>query len=277
MLSRSLAVLLAVLAILVPVPVYAGGNSAGPGGNVGCGTSGCEIEVGTPGKPGGSGDGNGGGGGGSGGGNPCTYEAANPGPEAIAAVGGQPAGPGGWYFRHCVSPDGEVGFGALMWLAAPPPVISPAVLAQVARKRLDLPTVVVKVNPDASTMVNVPVWLALTGGWQQRSSTASVPGVSVTVTATPSRVTWRMGDGGSVVCHGPGTVYRPGVDDPYAASPTCGYGFRQASGSGTFTVTATVTYTVTWSGGGQSGTIGDLTATGTTALRVGESQAIITN
>ncbi|GAA0476565.1 hypothetical protein Aca07nite_88140 [Actinoplanes capillaceus] len=41
-------------------------------------------------------------------------------------------------------------------------------------------------------------------------------------------------------------------------------------------VQATVSYRITWSGGGQSGTLADLTGSGATALTVGESQAVVT-
>lgn len=279
MLIRGFGILVTVLcAITIGGPAWADGIGTPGGGKVECGTTGCHVVVGTPGKPGDS-SGSGGNGGGSGGDeNPCVFEIATPGPESIAAVGGQPAGPGQWYFRHCFSgTDGTgVGFGALVWLADPPPAISPAVLARIGRAQMDLPAVVVAVNPQANTLVQVPMWLAVTGGWQPRSATASVPGVAVTVTATPSKVVWSMGDGGSVTCRGPGDVFRPGTDDPYAASPTCGFRYRRSSGSVRFTVTATVSYTVTWSGGGQAGTLDDLTAAGTTSLHVGESQAIVT-
>jgi hypothetical protein len=104
-----------------------------------------------------------------------------------------------------------------------------------------------------------------------------VPGVSVTATARPVSAIWFMGDGGSVLCDGPGTPWRPG-NDPAAASPDCGYTYRRSSAGaadGKFSVTVTVTWRVTWAGAGGSGTIPGLTTTGTVQVPVQESQAVI--
>jgi hypothetical protein len=38
----------------------------------------------------------------------------------------------------------------------------------------------------------LPTWLWLAGGWAPTSATATVPGFSVTATATPTSVTWSM-------------------------------------------------------------------------------------
>jgi hypothetical protein len=251
-----------------------------PGGGIGCGSGGCDIEVGTPGSSdpdSGSDDDSGGG---SGGGPVCTHEQVELSPEVIAGLGGQPAGEGAWYVKLCVfATAGGIPRSTtdLVWLAEAPPAVTPEQLAQIARARLQLPGVGMQLSPATNSMVNVPVWLALSAGWDTRSATASVPGLSVTATATPSKVRWDMGNGRSRSCSGPGSVFRAGVDDPYAASPTCGFTYSDPVGEGrTYTVRATVTYRISWSGGGQSGTLADLTATGTTAMAVGESQAVVT-
>jgi hypothetical protein len=262
-------------------PAYADGSGVTlPGIDVGCGSEGCDVEVGTPGSNDPDDGSDGDSGGGSGGRPVCTYEQVELSPEVIAGLGGQPAGEGAWYVKLCVftTADGVLrSTTELVWLTEAPPAVTPAQLAQIARARLQLPQVGMQLNPATSSMVNVPVWLALAAGWDSRTATASVPGLSVTATATPSRVHWDMGNGGSKVCSSPGTVFRAGVDDPYAASPTCGFTYTDPVGEGvTYTVRATVTYTITWAGGGQSGTLADLTAAGTTAMTVGESQAVIT-
>jgi hypothetical protein len=270
-----MAMVIGLAAVTVPATPAAAGGGTAP--YIPCDQGGCDITVGGPGKRGSSSGG--GGGGGSKEPDPCVYELVTPSPAVVANLGGQPPGPGAWYFRTCYSlVDGTTnGLGRIMWLTSPPPAISPALLAQIARARMNLPAVSVTLNPRTSTLVSVPVWLTVSGGWRTVSARASVPGVSVTATATPKRVVWTMGDGSSVTCNGPGTVYRPGTDNPNAASPTCGFTYRRASGSGAFRVTATVTYAVTWAGGGQTGSLGDLTAAGVTTLRVNESQAIVTN
>lgn len=168
--------------------------------------------------------------------------------------------------------------GGPIWVAGAPPVISPEVLARQARARLDLPDVVIRVNPSGDQLVGLPTWLFLDpASWRAQSATASAPGISVTVTARPTQAVWSMGNGDSVVCHGPGTPWRTGMD-PAAASPDCGYRYLRSSAaapSGSFTVTVTVSWQVTWSGAGQGGTVPGLTTTAAVQVRVTESQAVI--
>jgi hypothetical protein len=200
--------------------------------------------------------------------------------DTISALGGQPAGEGGWYNRTCYSDlnGGVQGLGGPVWMPGAPPVVSPVVLARQARARLNLPDVVIKLNPPGDQLVNLPIWLTLDpSSWKEQSAIASVPGVSVRATAWPVGATWFMGDGGSVVCSGPGTAWRPG-SDPAAGSPDCGYTYRRSSAGaagGKFSVTVTVTWEVTWAGAGESGTIPGLTTTGTVQVPVQESQAVI--
>ncbi len=166
-----------------------------------------------------------------------------------------------------------------MWRAQAPPPVSPAQLARIARSRLVLPTPTITVNPAGTALTNLPVWLTLSSGWQQESATAAVPGVSVTATASPTKVVFDMGNGTSVTCTSPGTVYRPGVDDPRSASPDCGATYSAPSvgrPGEAYQITATVTFSVAWAGAGQAGVLEGLTSTGTTTLRVAESQAVIT-
>ncbi|MEV8515880.1 hypothetical protein [Dactylosporangium sp. NPDC051484] len=210
----------------------------------------------------------------------CYYAPIDPSPSTIAALGGQPAGEGGWYMRTCYSPvaGGEQGLGGLVWIAGAPPVVSPAVLARQARARLDLPAAVIKTNPPGDQLVNLPVWLALEPtSWKSQSATASVPGVSVTATARPVQASWSMGDGTTVSCAGPGTVWSAGTD-PVKASPDCGHIYRRSSAAaagGIYTVKVTVIWEVTWAGAGQSGSVPGLTTTGQARTRVQESQTVV--
>lgn len=92
-------------------------------------------------------------------------------------------------------------------------------------------------------------------------------------------VTWSMGDGRQVVCHGPGTPYRPG-DPPGAASPDCGYTYRSSSAGQPgerYQVSATTRWRITWTSTGvisTSGTLPDLLRTSSIGLRVAEVQTI---
>ena len=152
-----------------------------------------------------------------------------------------------------------------------------ALLAQQAVRRIVLPAPSIRLNPapPAAQLVFVPTWLWLdASSWGSRSATASVPGLSVTATATPVSVTWSMGDGGSQTCKGPGTPW--GGGDPMAASPDCGHLYTHLSGTGVFTVRATITWRVSWVGGATSGTEPALTSAATADIRVAESPTVIT-
>ncbi|MFC6867011.1 hypothetical protein [Haloechinothrix salitolerans] len=125
--------------------------------------------------------------------------------------------------------------------------------------------------------MNLPTWLWLDRDqWRSQTATASVPGVSITATATPRSVTWSMGDGSTVKCRDAGTPFPPGGDSE-AASPDCGHTYRQSSQgqtNNTYPVTATVHWTVRWSGARQGGTLPGLTTTSTASFAVAESQAL---
>jgi hypothetical protein len=280
--------------LAVPVAAHADGY-----GNAQCSDGvarpGCDVTAGTNGRGGGTDNGNGGRSGDGKCRNPanqvipcqrdgawagtdgCYYKPADLSADTVSGLGGQPAGDGGWYLRTCYGADGG-GLGGPVWMPGAPPVVSPQVLARQARARLNLPGVVVRMNPPGEQLVNLPIWLTLDrSSWRAQSATASVPGVSVTATARPVKASWSMGDGGSVVCTGPGTSWSPGTD-PAAASPDCGYTYRRSSAgapASRFTVTVTITWEVTWAGAGESGTVPGLTTTGSVQVPVQESQAVI--
>jgi hypothetical protein len=165
------------------------------------------------------------------------------------------------------------------WLnpaAVPVPAGGPsaAVLAQRAYRVLVLATPVIGMSPGpgVAQLVRVPTWLWLDPAmWGPRSASASVPGLSATVTAVPVRVVWSMGDGTTVVCAGPGTRFVAGRSNPYAASPDCGHTYTRA---GPVTVTATVSWRVRWAGGGTAGVLPGLVSASSVDLRVVEAQAV---
>jgi len=297
-----LAVVVAATLLGMPMAAYADGGTGGVQCTQNDPRPACNVNAGSGGKTGGNhntGDSNNGGRGGDGkcrkpsgeeipcqrdgawaGADSCYYAPTYPSQSTIAALGGQPAGEGGWYVRTCYSPvdGGEQAFGAPVWIAGAPPVISPAVLARQARARLNLPGVVIRMNPPGDQLVNLPIWLTLDpASWRPQSATASVPGVNVTATARPVKASWAMGDGTTVTCTGPGTAWTSGTD-PAKASPDCGHVYRRSSANasgGAYTVAVTVTWEVTWAGAGQSGTVPGLTTTGQVQTRVQESQALV--
>jgi hypothetical protein len=158
------------------------------------------------------------------------------------------------------------------------PELTPAQVAGLARSQLRLPAPAIAANPSSDQMVWLPTWLWLSSGWERRSATASVPGVSVTAIATPTSLVWSMGDGSTVVCHSGGTPF-PDGGDPRAPSPDCGYTYLWPSAgqpNNAYPVSATVHWSVSWSGAGQAGTFPEMTTTATTAFRVAESHALTT-
>ncbi|MFJ5035640.1 ATP/GTP-binding protein [Streptomyces sp. NPDC088560] len=141
--------------------------------------------------------------------------------------------------------------------------MDPRVLAQQAvdKMLLEGPRIDINPKPGGKGLVGMPVWMAADTSqttWGPNSASASAGGVTVTATAKVSKVVWDMGDGASVTCTGPGTVYRKSFG--LKASPDCGHVYTQPSGQqqgGTYPVTATSTWTVNWqvNGGGENGTL----------------------
>jgi hypothetical protein len=167
--------------------------------------------------------------------------------------------------------------------AAGPGLPDPAVLAALARQTLGLPSPVIRSSPtqNALQLTNLPTWLWINPAeWVPQSKTATVPGESVTATATPVSVTWHPGDGSTVTCQGAGTPYTS-ADNPAAASPSCGHTYTSSSAGqpgGAFQATATITWDVTWQGaGGAGGALAPLFTTAVAAFRVAESQALNTS
>ena len=276
MLTRTLAcwgtaaLLAAALAILPPPAALAAGGPGGAGtfGSVQCGqafTPSCVATAGSPAT--------------------ATAAGARPG---RGGQGGVPAGCTGTVSRQfgCVPPGCQVSAATLacpMTLAAPAGGLpSAGTLAQLARRSLILPPPAIASSPPPGVpqLVDLPVWLWVNPAiWAPRSATAAVPGERVTVTAAPVAVTWRMGDGSVVVCHGPGTPYtsRYRAASP---SPDCGHTYRRSSAGqagGAYHVTAAITWNITWqAAGGTGGALPPLFSTAAAAFRVAESQAVNT-
>jgi hypothetical protein len=223
------------------------------------------------------------GGGGSSGGRSCTYQKANvPGDPSSELVNPPPpptpGQPGSWYLYDCSATGGLFATGVI-WVPDGQPAVPPAVLAQEAYRWLPVQPPAIRTSPAADQVVNVPTWLWVDpASWGTRTATASVPNQSATVTATPVKVTWTMGDGRRVVCAGPGTPYRGG--DPAAPSPDCGHVYRRSSAGQAglaYPVTATTSWRISWVASGvvaASGTLAPLERTATTSLRVAEAQTV---
>lgn len=296
-----------------PTPVTVGSSGAGTGGTVACSSTGasgnCQITVTNSGTAGSSNDGAGhtspssagqSGAGAAPSASPsptrtivngaCTYAPDTtyvPQPGSSDAVhSGQK---GAWYDMTCPDAINSNGIATTqttqVWLTNPPVPSAaaplPATLAARARSSLALPKPAIAASPAVGRpqLVGVPTWTWLSSSaWKSVSATASVPGESVTATATPVSVTWDFGDGASSVCTGPGSAFAAGTN-PMQPSPTCGHTYRTASGSapgGKFQLTATITWRIDWTGAGQAGTLNDLTTTSAIAVTVEQDQALVT-
>jgi hypothetical protein len=148
-----------------------------------------------------------------------------------------------------------------------------------ARAQLVAPNPSVATAPpvDKPQIVGLASWFWITDPWTPLHATATIAGLSATVTATPDHVTWDPGDGsGLITCYGPGTPYH----DQDGPSPDCGHTYLDrstvADPNGTFALKVTVTYTVAWtSTDGDGGTLDPINATTTVPLVVHEIQAMI--
>lgn len=186
---------------------------------------------------------------------------------------------GVWLLRRCPLDDDFTDFttGWYEWRAdGTPPGVFDMVQIAVSRLAPPPPQIALSPPPPAPQLVWLPTWLWIDEStWGARSATASVPGVTVTATATPAEVTWSMGDGESRTCQGAGTPWSDEFD-ARASSPTCGYTYTTPShrqAGGVYDLRATVTWQISWQAGGLEGTVSPLTTTSVASVEVVESLA----
>jgi hypothetical protein len=152
--------------------------------------------------------------------------------------------------------------------------------AAIAVARLQLPTIAPGIGPSPDlnrwnmAAVGYPLWLWADGQTHVGPISDSVGGLSVSLDAKVSSLTFRMGDGQSVTCPGVGQQWTTTVE-PGAKSPSCGYSYTKPSlPNGSYTVAAIANWAVTWTSNGQSGVI-NVPAVDTTELPVGELQVLV--
>lgn len=179
-------------------------------------------------------------------------------------------GTGAFYSYWCGGDDGSDSIAYVR-------PVDPLAMAAHASRYLPLPEPRPLFSPSGDQVVNLTTWLWLDpDDWQPQQSTVSVPGVSVTVTAEPTQLIWRPGDGSVVVCAGPGTAFDP--TQPSQA-PSCAHTYARSSASqpaGSYRASVTIVWRATWivvgaAGGGDLGTVNRSTFLD---VRVGEVQAI---
>jgi hypothetical protein len=160
------------------------------------------------------------------------------------------------------------------------PRITAGQAAAIAVARLKLPTVAPgigpspKLNPWNMAAVGYPLWLWADGPTHVGPISDSVAGLSVSLEAEVSSLTFRMGDGHTVNCAGTGHPWTTAVE-PGTKSPNCGYSYAKPSlPDDTYTVAAIANWAVTWTSNGQSGVI-NVPVVDTTELPVGELQVLV--
>ena len=162
----------------------------------------------------------------------CYVKLSQPQPPKTAAIW---KGHTDGAIYDCAPPNTVFGVSYSFWWGAAPAGPNPVVVAQTAIATMSLQPITIGIVPKSAPgsvgLVGMPVWMWAAGPgqrtWGPITRTVSVRGSTVTATARVDRVRWEMGDGGVVVCTGPGTVYqdRYGNTD----SPTCGYTYQTQS------------------------------------------------
>ncbi|MGA5149988.1 ATP/GTP-binding protein [Streptomyces griseoincarnatus] len=292
--ARMTALAACVLAAL-SMPAIADADEGPKGsGNAECDLYTCRVEVDVPGQSGGQGSGDSGPGGGSGsaGGEAdsgkstdltnCSYELVDPQPPAGSLEwDGHGPGDGAVYEETCRWNNSGDTIVRMVWLAEPPgneATVDPGVLAQQAVDTMTL------LGPDIASprsagkyTVGVPIWLWVNQGattYGPNTASASAGGVTVTAIAKVSRIDWRMGDGSTVTCTGPGTPYTGSAG--MVESPTCGHVYSKTSAGEPgrkYAVTATSTWTIDWQGGGAAGQLTEIRQSDV-QVAIGEVQVV---
>lgn len=213
--------------------------------------------------------------------------------STVSSVSIPPGGltPGQWYVLSCGGVPYIPSTG-VFWIAAAsgPPTSTgqpdPLELAEKAADSITLPAPSIDMNPTRYSVVNLPTWLWIDpSAWHPMTASASAGGVTATAVATPSTVTWSMGDGGTEVCDGPGIPYDQ--EQPASQQQTyCSYTYRRSSfgqpsadgdpNDGAYTVTATIGWAVTWTaiGAPGGGNLPALRTASTARVRVEQIESI---
>ena len=219
----------------------------------------------------------------SGGSSPCTWTPVEPdlvGEETLLIFTRVPNAHYAWFIKRCTNPDGSVSTQFIpVEITDPDPPADPEQLRTRAVEELHLPSPAIAMSPPGAQTVHVASWLWIDDAiWQPHSRSASAGGVTATVTASPIRTLWDMGNGEVVVCDGPGEPYDPAASDP-ARTSSCSYTYVNSSAGlpgDAYLVTVTIEWELSWTVAGApgGGALPGLTTTTSTSVPVGEVQAL---
>ena len=172
-------------------------------------------------------------------------------------------------------PSGDIDLAQIITYQPGVNVITGGTLANQALKELPLLYPRPRTAPPstATQVVGIRTWTWVDpADWHPISATAAIPGLAATVTATPTKTIWDMGDGSTVICNGPGTVYDPTKPDSEQHSD-CSHTYEH---DGAYTVRATIVWNVTWTATtGAGGNLGLFQRSTQFAINVEQRQAVI--
>ncbi len=135
-------------------------------------------------------------------------------------------------------------------------------------------------STNAPMITQLETWLWIDDAdWQPVTSTASIPPLSVTATATPTTATWTGGDDPHTITCGQGVPYDFSRTEEDRPRSDCTTFFRNSSAVADYSLTLTVTWDITYqcSAFCGAGTLPSATTTSTRPVRVAELQAIVTS
>jgi hypothetical protein len=172
--------------------------------------------------------------------------------------------------------------------------IDPAVLADIARSRLEFPQPSGGMTPplETGTFAQLDTYFFV-DNWGPVDASATAGSVTATVTATPIHQAWAISDtlrGATypVSCDGPGVAFDPasGGEAPPGACTwppphsSAGQSSNNSpSGQACFSATVTITWDVSWTAEGApgGGPLGTGTSSASTCIVVQEIQAVVTD
>ncbi len=140
-----------------------------------------------------------------------------------------------------------------------------------ARRAVPAPTLDMSPSPEAGGIVNLGLWLALTG--QEALTVRAEAGPHwAEATVTLASTSWSMGNGDVVTCDGAGT---PIVDTDVLDEGPCGYTYRRSSpDDAPYRFSVTATWAVDYVSSGGSGTAGTVDRTLSVDYDVDEIQTV---
>jgi hypothetical protein len=142
------------------------------------------------------------------------------------------------------------------------------------------PTLGLSPRVGVDQIVGLPTWMWVEpGSWTEMTATAGIPGLSATVTASPVRTRWDMGDDSDqVVCNGPGVVFDFSRDERQQHTD-CSYIYQWDSNDepgGMYTITGYIDWELNWAAtNGDGGTLADVTRGTSLDVHAAELEAVI--